>query len=163
MLDHKDSAKLFSLAISSVLEEYAIDIEKKTMPLPSEVKFITTRGLDVLIYFFEELDGIMVLSFDESTAINIAKSIDMDPASVDLNIAREIIAELGNMTAARTSGLFARQNINTNITPPSIFCGKGSQIFCLVPDVMRFEVKGSFGEIIVYSAVRLRTKKTVYI
>lgn len=163
MLDNKESARLFAKAFSSVLNEYSLDINKLTEPLQSETKFIRTRGLDVLIYFFEELDGVMVLSFDEETALNIAKSIDMDPSSVDLELTREIIAELGNLTAARTSGLFAQKNIQTNITPPSIFCGKGSQIYCLVPDVMRFEIHGPFGEIIVYSAVRLREKKTIYI
>jgi CheY-specific phosphatase CheX len=156
-------ANLFKKAVTNVFKEYGIEITQIADPKASANKYISTKGLDVLIYLFEELEGIIVLSMDTESAINIAKSIDMDPDGVDEAITREIIAEVGNLSAARVSGMFAKKDIKTNITPPSIFCGKDSQIFCPVPDLMEFSISGQFGQVYGYSAIRQKEKKIIYV
>jgi CheY-specific phosphatase CheX len=162
-MDSVKSAGIFVKAIKNVLEEYCLDIDNISDSVPSDTKYIETLGLDVLIYLFEEIDGIMVLSMGMDTAMHIAKAIDIDPDGVDEAVTREVIAEVGNLTAARSSGMFSKRGLKSNITPPSVFCGKGSQIYCPVPDVMRTVITGEYGEVVVYSAVRKKEKKVVYV
>ncbi len=154
---------LFVNAVTAVMRDYSIQILTSFDPSPAKNKFIETKGMDVLIYLTEEVEGIFVLSMATETAIELARRIDMDPASVNEEIAREIVAEIGNMIAARASAFFSKASIKTNITPPSIFCGRGSRIFCPVPNLMVSSFVLDIGEICVHSAVRQKDKQIVYV
>jgi len=104
-----------------------------------------------------------ILSGEKETILAISKSIDIDPESVDLELSREIFSEMGNLTAGRASAMLSQKGIKTNITPPSIFCGAGSQIFSMVPDLYCSEVITEHGLLKVHSAIRQREKATVYV
>ncbi|MBW7876378.1 MAG: chemotaxis protein CheX [Candidatus Cloacimonetes bacterium] len=158
-----DFASIFVKAACKILTDYDISVIEAQEPLPSPTKFMETRGMDVLIYLTEEVEGMLLMSLSASTATSIAKRLDMDPASVDEDMTREIISELGNMVAGRGIAFFQKAGINCNITPPSIFCGAGSRIFSLVPNLMASRIQAEVGEIVVYTAIRKKEKQVIYV
>ncbi len=158
-----DFASIFVKASCKIFTDYDIKIIEAQDPMPSPTKFMETRGMDVLIYMTEEVEGVFLLSMSLSTATSIAKKVDMDPNSVDEDMTREIISELGNMIAGRGVAFFQKAGINSNITPPSIFCGAGSRIFSLVPNLMASRIQAEVGDIVVYSAIRQKDKQVIYV
>ncbi|PCJ17909.1 MAG: hypothetical protein COB02_12645 [Candidatus Cloacimonadota bacterium] len=151
-----DFSNFFVKGLKSVCKEYSIDLDSIPEPHLHKDKYIETSGVDILIYLFEEIEGFCVLSFAVDVATNITRSIDMDPDSVDDQITREAMAEIGNLTAARASAFLAKAKIKTNISPPSVFWGKGSHIYSMVPNLTRTLFHTKFGVVTLYSSVRLR-------
>lgn len=156
MTTNIDFSSFFVRGLKSVFNEYSIELSSVPEAKPHENKFIETSGVDILIYLFEEIEGFCVLSFAVDVATNITRSIDIDPDSVDDQITREAMAEIGNLTAARASAFLAKSNIKANISPPSVFWGKGSHIYSMVPTLTRTLFHTQYGVVTLYSSVRLR-------
>ena len=150
-------------AMQGVFREYEIKELSTAVSEVSPQKYVETKGIDILVYFVQDLEGMVIISTEEDTASTLAKKIDIDPENVTPETVREIMAEIGNLTAARASGLFSNNGIETNITPPSIFCGAGSQIYSMVPNLMITTMETEVGKIWLHSAIRRRHKHSVYL
>ncbi|MCJ8346838.1 hypothetical protein MJH12_14950, partial [bacterium] len=103
-----DYSNFFVRGLKSVCKEYSIILDSVPEPKLHENKYIETSGVDILIYLFDEIEGFCVLSFAVDVGTNITRSIDIDPDSVDDQITREAMAEIGNLTAARASAFLAK-------------------------------------------------------
>ncbi|MCO4781249.1 MAG: chemotaxis protein CheX [Candidatus Cloacimonetes bacterium] len=158
MIADTDFSSFFVRGLKSVFKEYAIELDSQPEAKLHDNKYIETSGVDILIYLFEEIEGFCVLSFAVDVATNITRSIDMDPDSVDDQITREAMAEIGNLAAARASAFLAKSNVKTNISPPSVFWGKGSHIYSMVPNLTRTLFHTQYGVVTLFSSVRLRKK-----
>jgi len=162
-MEAAEYCRLFVKGTTNVLQEYGIEIAEIGATIPSPTKYMETRGLDVMVYLTEEAEGVFLLSLPMDTAMNLARKIDLDPDSVDEELTREVVAEMGNLVGARASASLSRLGITTNITPPSIFCGTGSHIFSVVPHLHLTEFSTGIGNFWVYSAIRRREKTVIYV
>lgn len=159
----RDFSPVFMRSCLRILQDYGITVTGIVESRPNPTKYMLTAGMDVLIYLTEEVEGIFLLSMPYETALGLTKRVDMDPESVDEELSREFISEAGNLIAGRAVAVMQKEGMQINITPPSIFCGVGSRIFSLVPNLMVTDIHTEVGPLKIFCAVRQKEKQVIYV
>ncbi|MBN2534923.1 MAG: chemotaxis protein CheX [Spirochaetales bacterium] len=106
------------------------------------------------------ITGTMMLKSDQKSAASIArhmlKNIDHSPDdTVFTESQQEVIRELMNLISARALMILFEQNINCNLTPPTLITGKNihPSMYNILYTV-HAGVKGLFGEIYLFFGVK---------
>jgi len=83
----------------------------------------------VLIGLTGEIQGSTTISMNNILACKIAAAM-MGVASIPVldEIAKSAIAELGNMILGNAAGIFSKNKINIDITPPIVFTGENIEL-----------------------------------
>lgn len=88
------------------------------------------NGIFISIGVTGDLRGIVMLSMQENTAINIASKMmgGMEVKQLD-NMAKSAVSELGNMIAGNSASSFYELGKKIDITPPVLYVGEGMSAF----------------------------------
>lgn len=91
----------------------------------------TISGSDIVVIvgLTGEIKGQVMFTMDESTAIQVARKMTLNPNLKELDvIAQSAISEMGNMISGSTGMEMYSGGISIDITPPSLCKGEGIMI-----------------------------------
>jgi chemotaxis protein CheX len=127
----------FLIALKNVLGQLGVSETSISQVQIKESMFVE-MDITAIIGLVGDLRGNIALSFSTETAKGIISSILKTPVLEIDTLTRSGIGELANMIAGNASILFAQNNLNTDITPPSIIFGK--DIYFSISPVQTVEV-----------------------
>jgi len=85
----------------------------------------TGKNVLVLIGLIGDIKGSVVISLKNELACKIASAMMMGMPVPELNeLAKSAISELCNMILGNTASIFYKNNINIDITPPTVLTGE---------------------------------------
>ncbi|MDY2730557.1 chemotaxis protein CheX [Clostridium sp. HCP1S3_B4] len=111
-------------AFTNVLPQLGINnIEKAGMSLKE--KFVESHGVIVIIGMIGDLKGNIIYSLTQESAKKIASKMMMGMPVNNLDeLAQSAISELINMLTANAATNFSNDNINVDISTPTLICGE---------------------------------------
>lgn len=123
----------FLEGLKNILEQFGMgDIQRSG--LYKKDYMAVDKDVTAIIGIVGELRGNVAYSMSQDTAKNIVSSMMMGMSVEDLDeMARSAIGELSNMVTGNASTLLSGNDINVDITPPSIVFG--SDIYFIISSV----------------------------
>lgn len=111
-------------AFTNVLPQLGINnIQKTGMSLKE--KFVKSSGVIVIIGTIGDIKGNIIYSLTEESAKKIASKMMMGiPVDKFDDLAQSAISELVNMLTANAATNFSNNNINIDISTPTLICGE---------------------------------------
>jgi len=140
-------------AARSVLEtEVAATVNRG--PLALRASAYTTRPITVLIAVTGKVQGIVLYSMSEQTALRIVSTMMGQPFEEFDELAQSGIAEMGNVITGSASIVLAEAGFPSKISPPTLIVGNGVMVSTL--DIRRLVVplETQFGTLEVHVALR---------
>lgn len=123
-----------------------------------------SKNIIVAVGITGELRGQVYFGFDDKTSKGIVSRM---MGGVTLYVTDEIvksrISELGNMICGNAATILSSQNINLNITPPSIFTGNRLEVNTHKMNMITIPIViDNLGVIEVHVALEKSAEKSVY-
>ena len=117
-------------AFSNVMPKLGLNnINRKDLKLVG--KNISSKGVVIIIGFIGDVKGNLIYNLSINNAKKIASLMMMGMEVVDFNeIAQSAISELTNMITANAATNFANENINVDISTPTLIVGDFQATAC---------------------------------
>lgn len=117
-------------AFSNVMPKLGLNnINRKDLKLVG--KNISSKGVVIIIGFIGDVKGNLIYNLSINNAKKIASIMMMGMEVVDFNeIAQSAISELTNMITANAATNFANENINVDISTPTLIVGDFQATAC---------------------------------
>ncbi len=112
----------FLIAATKVLKDVVKVDTKIDKPYTKDAVF-GNQSLLIMLGVTGEMSGQVILSFDNSVALDIASKMCMMQLSELDALAESAISELCNMVLGNTATVFSTKGIEIDITPPTICKG----------------------------------------
>jgi len=114
----------------------------------------TANDVTALISIVGQVQGIVLYSLAEETAITIVSTILGQPFKKLDDLAQSGIGELANVISGQASNLLAEAGYEFKISPPTLILGKGTLISTLDFDRLQVPIVTELGEIQIHLALR---------
>ena len=125
-----DYVNPFLEAAQEVLAAEA-DVHVAHGPLSLQRTALTTDEITVILSIVGQVQGVVLYSLSEATALALVGRIMAQEFSQFDNLAQSGIAELGNVITGRAGVKLAEAGFVTTISPPSLVHGRGVSISTL--------------------------------
>jgi chemotaxis protein CheX len=107
-------------------------------PLQTLTEVYLTDDITVMLSLVGNINGTVLYSLSEKTALELAGRLMGEPVRVFDNLAQSGIAEMGNVITGLATSKLARVGYSISISPPTVLMGRGAAISTL--DVPRLFV-----------------------
>ncbi len=112
----------FLIAASRVLKDMVFIDAKIGKPYTKEAVY-ADKSLLIMLGVTGEMSGQVILSFENSVALDIASKMCMMQLTVLDDLAESALSELCNMILGNTATVFSTNGIGIDITPPTLCKG----------------------------------------
>ena len=112
----------FLIAASRVLKDMVFIDAKIGKPYTKEAVY-ADKSLLIMLGVTGEMRGQVILSFENSVALDIASKMCMMQLTVLDDLAESALSELCNMILGNTATVFSTNGIGIDITPPTLCKG----------------------------------------
>jgi chemotaxis protein CheX len=136
--------------------ESEIGIGAQRGGLSLERSAATGNDVTVLISMVGQVNGVVLYSLDEATAIKIVSKILGQPFTEFDDLAQSGIGELGNVITGQAGRRLAEAGFEAKISPPTMVLGKGTLISTLDFERLRVPLETELGELQIHLALRER-------
>jgi len=151
----------------------SINIIKETTGLKVQKKNVFIRrgktsigGVGIILDIHGDLRGKVVFEFSRGMTMRLASRM-LERSMIDFQnpedfkkLLESAIIELGNLVSGKAITILEEKSINCNITPPSIFFGKGVSLISDVDKTIVIEMKTIFGDFMINLAIEKTEKKS---
>ncbi len=155
----------FLEAINEVLKAETGSITEKGDLKLDKAPYITD-DITVIIALVGAIEGMVMYSLDNDTAIKLVSKMMGDDISEFNSLVQSGVAELGNVITGRASVKLSQTGFDATISPPTLVIGRGSQITTLDFPRLVVPLSTDFGKVTVQLALREgmnQTQKTAQI
>lgn len=114
----------------------------------------TSDDITVLISMVGQVQGVVLYSLSERTAIAIVSKIMDQPFEEFDELAQSGIGEIGNVITGQAGNRLSQVGYNVNISPPTMIMGKGTLISTLDFERIKVPILTEFGAIQLDIALR---------
>lgn len=131
----------------NILEQFGMTDIKRS-GLYKKDYMAVDKDVTAIIGIVGELRGNVAYSMSQDTAKQIVSAMMMGMPVEDMNeIARSAVGELSNMVTGNASTLLSGNDINVDITPPSIVFGSGIYFIISSVDTITIDLETPAGSI----------------
>ena len=143
----------FVEAAFAVLEAEA-GLEAKRGQLSLQRSAATSDDITVLISMVGQVQGVVLYSLSEMTALAIVSKILGQPFEEFDELAQSGIGEIGNVITGQAGNRLSQVGYEVNISPPTMIMGKGTLISTLDFERIKVPIQTEFGTIQLDIALR---------
>jgi chemotaxis protein CheX len=140
-------------AASEILKA-EVNLNSKHGNLTLQKSAMTADDITVLLSLVGQVQGVVLYSMSEKTAISIVSRILEQEIPEFDNLAQSGIAELGNVITGRATVKLSESGFTANISPPTLIRGKGVEISTLDFSRIVVPLMTEIGDIVVHLAIR---------
>lgn len=114
-----------------------------------------TDDVTVIISLVGRVEGVVLYSMNEQTAMSFASRILGEPITDGFNsLAQSGVAELGNVITGQASVKLAEAGYEATISPPTLLSGKGATISTLDFGRLVVPLNSECGSVVIHLALR---------
>ena len=89
---------------------------------------LTTQEVSVIISMIGEVEGVVIYSLSEKTALDIVSRMIGQQFEEFNDLAQSGIAELGNVITGRATMMLSQTGLKSDISPPTVIIGKDVKV-----------------------------------
>ncbi|MCC7476845.1 chemotaxis protein CheX [bacterium] len=113
------------------------------------------QPVSVIVSVFGDLSGQFVLGYSEEVALNIARSMMMNPDYPELDdLCISALSELGNIIGGMTATELTAMGFECDIAPPSVVRGEHVTMSVQLDKILVLPLKCRAGEFYLYIALK---------
>lgn len=123
--------------------------------LSLEKNAYVTDDVTVIISLVGRVEGVVLYSMNEQTAVSLASRILGEPIADGFNgLAQSGVAELGNVITGRASVKLSEAGYEANISPPTLLTGRGATVSTLDFGRLVVPLNSECGSVVIHLALR---------